>query len=98
MKSVGRINNLMSDKQLNKTILAARYSKDVSDFIMSGEKSWKPMLREDRIKKTLLVTQGMQVMERMYRREEGRELGKNDWFMGPFYSFDRNEKEMRRNV
>lgn len=96
MKSVGKVNNIMTSKELDRAILAARHSKDTTDFIMSGHKSLKPELRQDRLKKTMLVSHGIQVADTIYRHAEGRRLFKNDWFMGPFYSYGANERQMKR--
>jgi hypothetical protein len=27
---------------------------------------------------------------------KGKEFFKNDWFMGPFYSYDANEKQLKK--
>lgn len=86
----------MSNKELDRAILAARYSKDTSDFVMAGHKSLRPDKREDRIKRTMLISHGIQVADTIYKHSEGRELFKNDWFMGPFYSYDRNSAQMKR--
>lgn len=29
-------------------------------------------------------------------KTKGREFFKNDWFMGPFYSYDANESQMKK--
>ena len=96
MRSLGKINNLMSDKQLDRAILAARCSKNTEDFVKSGHKSLRPELRQDRIKKTMLISHGIQIADTIYKHSEGKRLFKNDWFMGPFYSYDANSKAMKR--
>jgi hypothetical protein len=34
------------------------------------------------------------VFKDVYKQSEGQTFFKNDWFMGPFYSYDHNEKHL----
>ena len=70
--------------------MAARYSKNNEDFVKSGYKSLRPELRQDRLKRTILISHGIQMADTIYKHSEGKQLFKNDWFMGPFYSYDGN--------
>ena len=47
-------------------------------------------------KKKLLV-KGMLFFQDFYSQKEGHKYFKNDWFMGPFYSYDFNENEIKRS-
>ena len=43
-----------------------------------------------------MLLKGKMVLRDVYKEREGLTFFKNDWFMGPFYSYDHNEKDMAK--
>lgn len=39
-----------------------------------------------------MVLKGKLVLNDVYQQGQGRTFFKNDWFMGPFYSYNQNEQ------
>lgn len=102
-------NAFKSEKEILKKVMDARKSSSTTDFIHESSKFGRPTKnREERMKRTLLVAQAIQVADQIYghrealesasttsqSRGEGMVFGKNDWFMGPFYSYDKNSQAM----
>jgi hypothetical protein len=44
-----------------------------------------------------MVLKGKMVLNDVYQQSKGSTFFKNDWFMGPFYSYDHNEQDMARH-
>ena len=44
--------------------------------------------------KQKMLLKGKMVLRDVYREGEGTTFFKNDWFMGPFYSYDHNGHQM----
>lgn len=93
--SVGTINKVEGRNKLQKTILAARKTGGIEEFI-NPHKGLRPETRDERFKRALLVSQGIQFFSDLYQYREGNHLFKNDWFQGPFYSDDANERQLRK--
>lgn len=89
MYSLGKIHKIQGSKKLERTILAARKAKNVDEF-MKPEKGFRPETREERMQRTLLVSHGIQFFNEIYSYKPGNKMFQNDWFMGPFYSYDTN--------
>lgn len=89
MLSLGTINKIQGRNKLQKTILAARKARGVDEFV-NPHKSLRPETRDERFKRTLLVSQGIQFFSELYQYRDGNRLFRNDWFQGPFYSHDAN--------
>lgn len=43
-----------------------------------------------KIDKKALLVQGITFFSDIYDQKQGMKFFKNDWFMGPFYSYDNN--------
>ena len=48
------------------------------------------------LEKKVLLAQGISVFNDIYKNKEGMTFFKNDWFMGPFYSYDGNEDHLKK--
>lgn len=95
MLAIGSINKVQTKKKLEKTILDARKSSNMSDFI-NPYRGQRPDKREERLQRALLVSQGIQFFSDLYDFRDGNRMFRNDWFMGPFYCYDQNEKQLRK--
>lgn len=89
MYSLGRIHKIQGDKKLQKTILAARKARNIEEFI-KPEKGLRPETRDERFQRTMLFSHGLQFFNEVYSYKPGNKLFQNDWFMGPFYSYNGN--------
>lgn len=87
-------------KKLHKELLAARGAKDWKDFVNQSYK-YTPHTEEGkkiRFERFLMVTNAIDAFDEipnvpMYDSDDpkkGRHFLRNDWFMGPFYSYDHN--------
>ena len=87
-------------KKKSKEILAARQSRNWKDFVNQSYK-YTPFTKEGkqkRLDRMLMVSDAMDAFDEipdvpMYNGDEprkGRQFLKNDWSMGPFYSYDFN--------
>lgn len=83
-------------KDLKKNIMDARSTKQWKEYQNSGYKFAKPKSNfETRKKRTFLVASGYEIFDEvcdLVNREKGFNIMEGDWFMGPFYSYDRNVK------
>lgn len=88
-------------KDIHKNILDARIANKWNNFANSNYKVCKPIATHDLRKKRMwLVAQGLELYEDVYGirdAEAGSKLLQNDWFMGPFYSYDPNFDKLKRN-
>ena len=41
-----------------------------------------------------MLLKGKIIFRDVYKQSAGQAFFKNDWFMGPFYSYDHNEKKL----
>ena len=41
-----------------------------------------------------MLIKGKIILNDVYKQKQGMQFFKNDWFMGPFYSYNHNEKKM----
>ena len=91
---IGKTSNLENKKDLHKYILDGRKCKNVSEFI--NEKNDRRIDRHKVMDKKKLLVQGMLFFNDIYAQREGHKYFKNDWFMGPFYSYDHNENNIKK--
>ena len=77
--------------------MAARYSKDYKDFANCQSSNLKfgrdDKERDKRIRRVLLVGHAMEALEEVPPDQgayTGKMFGKNDWGMGPLYSWNTN--------
>ncbi|TNV71152.1 hypothetical protein FGO68_gene15642 [Halteria grandinella] len=78
-------------EQLKEAIKAARNHKDWRDYAMCGYKfSQEPSLRDKRVNRYMLIGQAIDAFEDVPKEPKGSSFMKNDWFMGPFYAWDKN--------
>lgn len=86
-----------NEKDLKKNILDARAAKEYKDYQSSGYKFAKPKSNfETRKKRIWLVANGLEIYDEVYdlvKRGKGYNVLEGDWFMGPFYSYDKNVKK-----
>jgi len=66
----------------------------MGEFI--NEKEGRLVNINDVIDKRMMVAESRLLFEEVYKYRKGCEFFKNDWFMGPFYSYDKNESEVRK--
>ena len=96
MKTVGQSSRLASKEQLHKYILEGRNCRNVQEFF-NERQSWKdPGNRKDVLNKKMLVVKGKLLFSEIYEYREGSRFFGNDWCMGPFYSYDHNEHQIRK--
>lgn len=43
-----------------------------------------------------MLLKGKLILKEVYHQKEGMRYFKNDWFMGPFYSYDKNEQDLAK--
>lgn len=43
-----------------------------------------------------MLLKGRLIMGEVYGEREGMRFFRNDWFMGPFYSYDHNEAQLAK--
>ena len=71
-------------------ILEGRKCRNTGEFLnVRGSKQRGQM--DGLIRKQEMLLQGRMVLGEVYREREGMRFLRNDWFMGPFYSYDHNE-------
>jgi hypothetical protein len=46
--------------------------------------------RDQRVKRAIILGNALDALEDIPVQEEGRKFLKNDWHMGPFYSWNKN--------
>ena len=87
-------------KDIHKSILDARVSNKWDNYTNSNYKFCKPKFnRELRKKRTWLVAQGIELYDDIYgmrNNPPGLKMLENDWFMGPFYSYDPNFEKLKK--
>ncbi|KAL4474927.1 hypothetical protein ABPG74_001623 [Tetrahymena malaccensis] len=92
-----------NDKEVLKKVMDARKSSNTQQYINESYKFAKPNSNKiERLKRTLMVAQGIELYENIYGYREGNDqrngfqFGQNDWFMGPFYSYDHNSQSLKQ--
>ncbi|KAL4512264.1 hypothetical protein ABPG72_005266 [Tetrahymena utriculariae] len=92
-----------SDKEVLKKVMDARKSSNTQQYINESYKFAKPNSNKmERLKRTLIIAQGVELYENIYGYREGNDqrngfqFGQNDWFMGPFYSYDHNSHSLKQ--
>lgn len=90
-------------KEIQNIVLNGRFAKNTKSFINQTYKFAKPKdTRQERLKRTLIVARGIETYDNIYgfRKEQseakGQDFLKNDWFLGPFYSYNHNSKNLRK--
>ena len=87
-------------KDIHKNILDARIAKKWDKYANSDFKVARPPFNRDlRRKRMWLVAQGIELYEDIYGMRDnppGLRMLENDWFMGPFYSYDPNFEKLKK--
>lgn len=61
-----------------------------------SQKKTQQESREEALKRQALVIKGKVLFSDIYNCREGLRYFRNDWHMGPFYSYDPNERQIKR--
>ncbi|CAD8106274.1 unnamed protein product [Paramecium primaurelia] len=93
------INIFQSKQEIKSMIQRARNNSSAKGFIYSEYKINKPPeLKQERLKRIWMISKGQEFFDEVYGNiDPGLQFLKNDWFMGPFYSYDPNEELLRKN-
>jgi hypothetical protein len=85
------LDNILEDKDIKKFTYEGRTYDDIEQFINSKCKASK-LLTDERKKKIIFSTQSRIHFEDKieYFNEQKNPFMKNEWFMGPIYSYDYN--------
>lgn len=85
------LNNILNEDDIKKFTYEGRTYENIEQFIDSRAKASK-LLTEQRKKKILFSTQSKIHFEDKIEgvNEEKNPFMKNEWFMGPIYSYDYN--------
>lgn len=86
MRMVGKSVGITNEKTLDRFLLKGRNCRNTKEFV--GKRN------ADCLRKKEMLLKGKVILGEVYRQKEGMQFFKNDWFMGPFYSYDHNEKEL----
>ena len=86
MKMVGKSVGITNEKTLDRFILEGRNCRNTREFV--GKRN------NDCLKKKEMLIKGKTILNDVYKQKDGMRFFKNDWFMGPFYSYNHNEKKM----
>jgi hypothetical protein len=86
MKMVGKSVGITNEKTLDRFILKGRNCRNTKEFV--GRRN------NDSMKKQEMLIKGKLILNDVYKQKEGMHFFKNDWFMGPFYSYNHNEKKL----
>jgi len=80
------------DKEVRKEIMRGRKYRGLQKFMNSDFKFAKPpFLKQSRKQRVWIMSQAVDLYDNIYssKKTNGKFL-KNDWFMGPFYSYNKN--------
>ncbi|CAK66327.1 unnamed protein product (macronuclear) [Paramecium tetraurelia] len=93
------INIFENRQEIKSMIQKARNNSSAKGFIYSEYKVNKPPeLKQERLKRIWMISKGQEFFDEVYGNiDPGFQFLKNDWFMGPFYSYDPNEELLRKN-
>ena len=87
----GMAEMLGGKSSLTRSIKQARKTRHAEEFSKSGYKfSRPPSMRQERMARTLIVSSAKESTYSLTSGSKGKEFMKNDWFMGPFYAWDKN--------
>ena len=92
--------NIFDDEdEVKKEVMGARKYRGLSKYMNSDYKFCKPgFLKKSRRKRVWIMSQAIDMFDDAYGYKRGRapkglNLLENDWFMGPFYSYNQNFEE-----
>eukprot|EP00347_Sterkiella_histriomuscorum_P021058 403335423 len=78
-------------ESLTQALYAARNHKSWKDFSKCGMKFSQPEYNKDkRLNRMLLVGNAIDAFQDVPEQNDGHQLMKNNWNMGPFYAWDKN--------
>ena len=84
------------DKEVKKEIFRGRKYEGINKYMNSNYKFCKPRFKKkERRKRVWIMSQAVDMYDDAYgykknKAPKGMNFMKNDWFMGPFYSYNQN--------